>query len=238
MFFTTSWDDGHPMDLRVAAMLEKYGMTGTFYACKSGQGGGTLSEDEIRQLAKKHEIGAHTLMHPNLPTLSRDAMHVEIGGSKKWLENITGTECTMFAYPYGFHSEDVAGVVRECEFKGARTTKDLTWNTDRFRLSPTIQVHYFPFRPVMNRRFAQPLTAHWKHLRSFGVSIPSMRSWPSMTKAVFRYAVQSGQPWFHLWGHSWCLEKFGLWSDFEDMLQWVSKQPNIESVKNSQLLKL
>ena len=28
---TTSWDDGHPLDLRVAELLAKYGLQGTFY---------------------------------------------------------------------------------------------------------------------------------------------------------------------------------------------------------------
>jgi SAM-dependent methyltransferase len=30
-YITTSWDDGHPTDLRVAALLAKYGIAGTFY---------------------------------------------------------------------------------------------------------------------------------------------------------------------------------------------------------------
>ena len=39
MLFTTSWDDGHPSDLHVADLLERYGMKGTFYLCKAGQAG-------------------------------------------------------------------------------------------------------------------------------------------------------------------------------------------------------
>jgi hypothetical protein len=30
-FLTASWDDGHPLDFRIADMLERYGLTGTFY---------------------------------------------------------------------------------------------------------------------------------------------------------------------------------------------------------------
>ncbi len=30
-FITTSWDDGHPLDFRVAELLSKYGLRGTFY---------------------------------------------------------------------------------------------------------------------------------------------------------------------------------------------------------------
>ena len=28
---TTSWDDGHPLDLRVVDLLARYGIKGTFY---------------------------------------------------------------------------------------------------------------------------------------------------------------------------------------------------------------
>ena len=28
---TTSWDDGHPLDLRMAGLLAKYGLKGSFY---------------------------------------------------------------------------------------------------------------------------------------------------------------------------------------------------------------
>jgi hypothetical protein len=29
-YITTSWDDGHPLDLRVAELLAKYGLKDTF----------------------------------------------------------------------------------------------------------------------------------------------------------------------------------------------------------------
>ena len=28
---TTSWDDGNKLDLKLAALLDKYGLVGTFY---------------------------------------------------------------------------------------------------------------------------------------------------------------------------------------------------------------
>ncbi len=69
MIFTTSWDDGYLSDLRIAEILEKYGATGTFYVCPQGQHNQKmLSEKQVLELSKKHEIGAHTILHPHVVT--------------------------------------------------------------------------------------------------------------------------------------------------------------------------
>ena len=47
------------------------------------------------------EIGAHTVNHPILASLSPDSAESEIVGSKQSLEEITGYEINAFAYPNG-----------------------------------------------------------------------------------------------------------------------------------------
>ena len=37
-YITTSWDDGHPLDFRVAELLAKYGLPGTFDAARPNTG--------------------------------------------------------------------------------------------------------------------------------------------------------------------------------------------------------
>lgn len=62
-----------------------------------------LTEDELRELAAGElvEIGAHTMTHPVLADLPPDQQQHEIGGSKRWLEAMTGKDVSSFAYPYG-----------------------------------------------------------------------------------------------------------------------------------------
>ena len=51
---TTSWDDGHPMDLRVAELLTRSGLPGTFYVPPSNSRP-TLSTAEIRGLSQESD---------------------------------------------------------------------------------------------------------------------------------------------------------------------------------------
>jgi len=78
---TTSWDDGHPLDHRVAALLAKYGLTGTFYVPieTSRQ---VMTAREIRQLSGSFEIGAHTTHHVVLTDVSAEIAQDEIHNSK------------------------------------------------------------------------------------------------------------------------------------------------------------
>lgn len=237
MIFTTSWDDGHPLDLRVAALLERHGCTGTFYLCRAGYGGSALSPSDIHSLAARHEVGAHTLTHPSLPDVADQRAREEIAGSKAWLEDLLQKPCTMFAYPYGRFDQRTRNLVAASGFHGARTAEDLQWeDSDPFLLSTTVQVHTFPFRPVLDRRFLQPLLRHRPRLKSLGVPLLACRSWEAMARAVFRRALVLRKPWFHLWGHSWSIDRFGLWEPFKEFLKFVRSQPNVTHVKNRDLL--
>ena len=75
----TSWDDGHPLDLKLAGLLDKYKIEGIFYIPKNNPEGPVISPSQIRQLAKKFEIGAHTINHVDLT-------HVNFKTAKKEIE--------------------------------------------------------------------------------------------------------------------------------------------------------
>src|SRR5687768_14224449 len=97
---TTSWDDGHPLDLRIAEMLTRYGLTGTFYIPRSISTG-VMSDVQLRDLSTQFEIGAHTLNHVFLTDTDSATARDEISGSKKWVEDTTGRPCTVFCPPAG-----------------------------------------------------------------------------------------------------------------------------------------
>ena len=58
-------------------------------------------------------IGSHTLHHPILSRLSTDDLHIEIGESRRILEQRIGREVDLFCYPNGDFDERVQRIVRE-----------------------------------------------------------------------------------------------------------------------------
>ena len=99
-YMTTSWDDGHPLDLRVAALLSKYGLAGTFYVPAMTERE-TMSAAQLRELVPDFEIGAHTIHHVDLTRVADERAWHEIVDSKSWVEDNTGIPCTCFCPPIG-----------------------------------------------------------------------------------------------------------------------------------------
>ena len=52
--FTTSWDDGHPLDLRLAELLATHGFSGTFYVPRGNrEGRPVMTTAELRALTER-----------------------------------------------------------------------------------------------------------------------------------------------------------------------------------------
>lgn len=62
-------------------------------------------------------IGAHTVSHPKLDTLTREQQYQEIAESKQTLENILSHEVCHFSFPHGAHNDDTLAICRELGFK-------------------------------------------------------------------------------------------------------------------------
>jgi len=68
--FTTSWDDGHPLDAQMAELLSRHGFQSTFYTPLSNREGlAVMSPGEMRRLGQGFEIGSHTVDHCCLKTV-------------------------------------------------------------------------------------------------------------------------------------------------------------------------
>ncbi|MAE81174.1 MAG: hypothetical protein CMB80_00455 [Flammeovirgaceae bacterium] len=176
MLFTTSWDDGYKLDLRLADLLDQYDIKGTFYVCPRKQHDkDMMTNDEIALLRERHEIGAHTLRHSKLTEVSSVEAKEEIESSKQWVEQITGAPCKMFCYPYGFHNDEVIQLVRNAGFSGARTTERLQFTAnDPFTMPTTLQVTPFPKRKTWSRWWHPldpygPLRVRKRELKKLGI---------------------------------------------------------------------
>ncbi|MHB8499876.1 MAG: polysaccharide deacetylase family protein [Candidatus Acidiferrales bacterium] len=235
LLMTTSWDDGHPLDLRLAELLAKYGLTGTFYVPRTGQKA-VMSTSEIRELSKTFEIGGHTLEHVMVDRLSDSAASAQLSGSREWIEQLTGKRCRVFCFPGGKFRNRQLQLVRQAGYEAARTVELLSTAHPRCIdglcvIPTTIQV--FPHGPYTYAKNA---------LKRFSVSVVFSpgnilltRDWAALAKDLFHRTMESGGV-FHLWGHSWEIEEQGQWENLEAFLTTLCEwRGELQGVTNSEL---
>jgi peptidoglycan/xylan/chitin deacetylase (PgdA/CDA1 family) len=87
-------------------------------------------------------VGAHTVSHPPLTTISMEARRREILESKIMTEQLAGSSVAGFAYPHGDCDPETISLVREVGFNWACSTRSATVNRQRYDLFalPRLQV--------------------------------------------------------------------------------------------------
>lgn len=240
--FTTSWDDGHELDFRVLEMLSQYRLAGTFYIPKN-YNKRSLTDQAIRKIAEKQEIGAHSLNHLDLTKVSLAKAREEIFASKKYLEELLEKEVKVFCYPKGNYNSKIKKLVKQAGFLGARTAKEWHFEiaSDFFEMPGSLHIYPFPFRPLSSIRqyknpknFLAPLFRQCPYVLKYRLGIKPFFSWPALARASFLYAEKHGKV-FHLFGHSWEIEKYNMWKDLEKFFKLVSRQENIVFLTNSEV---
>jgi peptidoglycan/xylan/chitin deacetylase (PgdA/CDA1 family) len=238
VFVTTSWDDDDRSGLRVAELLSRYGLSGTFYVPTARLGRDPFfAADDLRSIsAAGFEIGGHTVSHAILPGLSGDELEREIGECKRVLQQILGTEVKMFCYPKGRFNTNVVSAVQRAGYRGARGTQMLTSSEafDRFAIPTTLQV--YPHRRSNYVRNLVRLGAVRSLLRAFPYLV-RFENWLQLGKSTFDRVLRQGGVW-HLYGHSWEIEKLDLWAQLEEMFAYAANRSGIQYVTNGQLLGL
>jgi peptidoglycan/xylan/chitin deacetylase (PgdA/CDA1 family) len=72
-----------------------------------------MTADQIRYWsAQGIEFGAHSRSHADLTRLPPESLEAEVLGSKADLEELLGKPVEAFAYPFGFHNEEVVKCAR------------------------------------------------------------------------------------------------------------------------------
>ena len=222
---TFSYDDGVTQDARLIEMLNKYGLKGTFnlnscYLGGKGQlvregvtvGHNKVAREDVRSIYAGHEIAAHTLKHPFLPSIEDEAEIIrQVEEDRLALSEIAGYEVVGFAYPGGGinHNKRVADIIRQnTGVKYCRTT-DSTRNfevqTDLFEFDPTVYHHV-----EMDEMFR------------LGEQF---------------LAMKTDRPQiFYVWGHAYELDIRDEWGRFEEFCKMMSGADDIFYGTNAQVL--
>jgi peptidoglycan/xylan/chitin deacetylase (PgdA/CDA1 family) len=88
----------------------------------------TMSVNELKQMAANNlfTFGAHTVTHPALADHNAQFQENELTENRRSLQEITGQDINMLAYPYGVYNKETLQVASDLGFKAAFTTEEKT----------------------------------------------------------------------------------------------------------------
>jgi len=226
---TFSFDDGVRQDVRLIAILNKYGLKGTFNVNSAllgkrnalGYYGMTVRHDKVdrRQVAgiyEGHEIAAHTLTHPFLTKLTDEEIVKEVEADRKALSALCGKEVVGMAYPGGGtnYDERVAKVV--AEKTGVRYARTI--------------VSTLSLSPQRDSLFCYHPTCHVLDKEIFSL-VDEFLSYEGETEKLL-----------YIWGHSYefdggAVNPNGMdWEVFEDLCRKLSGRADVFYGTNGEIL--
>ena len=153
------------------------------------------------------------MTHPRLIKINEREAFNEIMDSKKYLENLIGEDVRCFCYPGGDYNKKIKELVKRTGFSGARTTKRFCFEypPDPLAYGTTMQAYNNISDVPKILRFSKfnPLK-FYKNLY-----------WEHRAKRLFDYVMNIGGV-YHLWGHSWEIDKRKYWDKLENVLVYIS----------------
>jgi peptidoglycan/xylan/chitin deacetylase (PgdA/CDA1 family) len=233
-FITTSWDDGHPLDLRLAGLLAKYGLKGTFYVPTRRSDWSLMTRPEIVALDRMGmEVGSHTVNHAILPELPEEQAQRELIESRKTLEDLLGKSVPAFCFPRGKFNARTCRLACKAGYRLARTTVGFRTERDFNPSCMPVSVHFVPhsrgihIRHALKEGNAKGLF-NWYSACNLETDLQHL-----CVMLMQRASAQAGV--FHIWGHSWEIDRLDLWRELEDVLKRASAM-GLEARTNSQLV--
>ncbi|MFC4440019.1 MULTISPECIES: polysaccharide deacetylase family protein [Natrialbaceae] len=123
-----TFDDGLLSTVEYALpVLEDYEVTATHYIIpgllgEHFEGEHVMTRDDVVDLQRRdQEIGAHSMTHPDLTTVSHSRARTELDESRRILAEITGDPPHSFAYPSGAFDRNLTTVAARAGFETATT---------------------------------------------------------------------------------------------------------------------
>lgn len=221
MILVTSWDDGHPLDERIAEMLVRHGFTGTFYVpVRNNDNRPVLAGTALRRLAQSFEIGGHTLDHVRLTGLDLTEVNRQICSGKDGIEQQIGHSIEGFCYPYGNFSAAISNAVRQSGFQYGRTVEDLRIDCQEYPYCLPTTLQFIPHTKYsLCRNFLR--YGNWaRRVAVFKLAL-QIQNWYDRIPIIAN-AIAHTDSVLHLWGHSWEIEEKGLWKQLEEVLARIA----------------
>ena len=221
MKIVTSWDDGNPLDLKLAEILSRNNIKATFYIpIYNSEGRAVLTKDQVRSIDSSFEIGSHTHDHIYLPQLPIEKTVSQIETGKFTLEDYVGHPVTGFCYPGGKYNNEIKKLLLNCKITHARTVRNfyLDHGSDPFQIPTAIQ--FYPHHTATYWANFLKQTDYLARISLFK-KFAYGGSWIQILYSVIEELMSTDKV-FHIWGHSWEIEKLGLWDELDKLFEFIS----------------
>ena len=209
-------------------MLKEHGLRATFYVAPENQEfakQNLLTLPEIKDISHDFEIGAHSMTHRRLPTISEQEAEREIIESKAVLEQVTGKEIKVFCYPGGAYTKLHVQLVKDAGYRYARTVSRYEFTVDDpYQAGTSLHVY--------NHRFDLWQTARFAKFRP--IRVLRCLEWDALAQAMFDHVIKEGGI-YHIWGHSWEIDEHNDWERLENVFRYISAHPKVNYVTNGEL---
>lgn len=216
---TLSYDDGVAQDKRLIAIMQKYGVKGTFNV-NGGMFGKTPTEFKGRMTAEEayklytesgNEVAVHGYKHRSLAELDGAFALDDILADRKSLEKLFGKVVKGMAYANGSYSDEVVEQIKTCGIHYSRTTvstEKFDIPTDWLRLPATCH-HNNPRLMELAKDFAEGAQGPyfwWKRPRLF-----------------------------YLWGHSYEFDNNDNWNVIEEFCAYIGGREDVWYATNGEI---
>jgi len=224
---TFSYDDGKRTDKKLAEILTKYGMKGTFNLCGGDlgekEGEGNLTPNEIKKylLDNGHEIAVHGFIHKAAPMSRSDEFIKDTLDCRVKLEETFQRVVKGLAYADSRLKDGMVGlcskedIKRDVKRMGLSYARTLGDDNDNFAL-PT---DFFAWMPTAHQTNSN--TLDWaKEFASY--KLPN-------------YCASRESIMFYLWGHSDEYERNNNWDLLENIGEIFSSDSDIWFATNIEI---
>ena len=207
---TLSYDDGHTADLKLAEILNRYGLKCTFNlnSCRYKDDNGKQQLESLLKVYAEggHELAVHGEHHAFMEQQPVPLAVRELLNDRDFFEAKTGKIVRGMAYPYGTWDEELTDALKAAGIVYSRTTK----STHGFSLPK-------------NWLLLDP-TCHHKNEKLFEFLDKFLDD-----KTDYRQSM------FYLWGHSFEFDNDDNWDVMEEFAKRASGHDDIWYATNMEI---
>ncbi|NMA82332.1 MAG: polysaccharide deacetylase family protein [Epulopiscium sp.] len=204
---TMSYDDGKIADRRLVEIFNHYGIKGTFHI-NSGLLGETdrLTEEEVVELYRGHEVSVHTVTHPTLARCFKEEIVQQIYEDRRMLESLFGYPIRGMSYPNGSYNQQILDMLPHLGIEYARTVGS-------------------------SKNFEMPRNFHeWKATCHHNQDLIDLgKTFVELHKKQYFYMM-------YVWGHSYEFDNDNNWGLIEEFCKLVGKREDIWYATNIEIV--